>query len=312
LLTADSFPLIADSSMTPIRFGPDEISACIRLAQVALGEDLGRAGDITSRALVPDTQQGTAVFVARQPGVVAGLEAARILLSRVDISVTWEWNSRDGVSVEPGTILARTSGRLRSLLAAERVSLNLLQHLSGVATLTNRFVSAVAGLNCKIYDTRKTTPGLRVLEKYAVRAGGGHNHRMGLHDAVLIKDNHLVAWRMQNGHPSVADAVRAARKETPPGTLVELEVDSVAQLEEALPASPDIALLDNMSAESMRAAVALRDQRAPGIILEASGGIALDTVRAVAETGVDRISVGALTHSAPALDIALDFQEPAA
>lgn len=294
------------------RFGPEEISACLRLAQTALAEDLGRTGDITSQALVGEHVRGSAHFVARQTGVLAGLEAARILVARVDGTVAWEWVSRDGASVGPGTPLARATGRLRSLLAAERVALNFVQRLSGVATLTRRFVDAIGGLACGIYDTRKTTPGWRTLEKYAVRVGGGHNHRMGLHDAVLIKDNHLVAWRLHAGDRPLAEAVRVARAAVPPGTVIEIEVDSIDQLEDALPGGPDIVLLDNMSLAHLRAAVALRQARAPKLVLEASGGITLETVRQVAETGIDRISVGALTHSAPALDIALDFEEPAA
>lgn len=291
------------------RFGPDEISACLRLAQVALGEDLGRAGDITSRALVPDAQQGMAYFVARQSGTVAGLEGARIMLTRVDGTLGWEWMCRDGAAVSPGTRLAQVSGRLRSLLAGERVALNLVQRLSGVATATSRYVTAVDGLACKIYDTRKTTPGLRVLEKYAVRAGGGNNHRMGLHDAVLIKDNHLVAWQMSGSDHKVRDAVERARAAAPPGTIIEIEVDTLEQLEQALPGQPDIVLLDNMTLDQLRRSVTIRNQSAPQVKLEASGGVNLETVRPIAETGVDRISTGAITHSAAALDIALDFDE---
>jgi nicotinate-nucleotide pyrophosphorylase (carboxylating) len=298
-------------SSTP-GFGPEEISACLRLVQEALAEDLGQVGDITSRALVHERLHGSAQFVARQSGVLAGLETVRILLGQLDATVVWEWTCRDGASVGPGSSLARATGRFRSLLAGERVALNFVQRLSGVATLTRRFVDAITGLSCGIYDTRKTTPGWRILEKYAVRVGGGHNHRMGLNDAVLIKDNHLVAWRLRAGDQSLAEVVRVARAGVPPGTVVELEVDSIAQLEQALPGGPDIVLLDNMSLEQLRAAVALRHERAPGLVLEASGGITLDTVRQIAETGIDRISVGALTHSAPALDIALDFEEPAA
>jgi nicotinate-nucleotide pyrophosphorylase (carboxylating) len=282
------------------------------LVQASLAEDLGTTGDITSRALVGEQVRGSAHFVARQRGVLAGSEAARILLSRVDGSIAWEWKCRDGAAVEPGTPLARVTGRLRSLLAGERIALNFVQRLSGVATLTRRFVDAVAGLACGIYDTRKTTPGWRTIEKYAVRVGGGHNHRMGLHDAVLIKDNHLVAWRLRGGSQSLADAVRLARASVPPATVIELEVDSLTQMLEALPGDPDIVLLDNMSPDQLRAAVALRDERAPKLLLEASGGVTLETVREIAETGINRISVGALTHSAPALDIALDFEEPAA
>lgn len=291
-----------------VRFGPGEIAACMRLVQTGLQEDFGSTGDVTSRALVGEQDQGAACLVARQHGVVAGLEAARMVLAKVDGSVVWEWNCRDGAVVEQGTVLARATGRLRSLLAAERVALNFVQRLSGVATLTRAFVEAVAGLNCAIYDTRKTTPGWRVLDKYAVRVGGACNHRMGLHDAVLIKDNHLVAWRRRPGNQSLVEAVRTARAAAPQGTVIELEVDSIAQLEQALPGQPDIVLLDNMSLDQLRSAVAIRSRQAPKIVLEASGGITLETVRHVAETGVDRISIGAITHSAPALDVALDFE----
>jgi nicotinate-nucleotide pyrophosphorylase (carboxylating) len=293
------------------RFGPEEISVCLRLVQAGLAEDLGQVGDVTSAAMVSEHQQGAARFVARQSGVLAGLEAARILLTRLDGTLIWEWGVRDGAQIEPGSMLARVSGRLRSLLAGERVALNFVQHLSAVATQTRRYVETIAGFDCRIYDTRKTTPGWRVLEKYAVRVGGGFNHRMGLYDAVLIKDNHLVAWRFRAAGLSLADAVRAARNAVPEGTVVEMEVDSLAQLEEALPGEPDIVLLDNMELEQLRKAVMIRNRNAPRLLLEASGGITLPIVRQIAETGVDRISIGAITHSAPALDIAFDFEEPA-
>ncbi len=297
---------------TPARqFGPAESAACRELIEAALAEDLGAAGDVTSRALVPEHSAGAARFVVRRAGVVAGLDATRLVLAEVDRAVRWKPLCHDGDAVEAGTVLARVSGRLRSLLAAERTALNFLQRLSGVATLTRTYVDSIAGLPCAIFDTRKTTPGWRVLEKYSVRAGGGRNHRMGLHDAVLIKDNHLVAWRSQSGG-SLADAVRAARATVPPGTVVEIEVDSLEQLDKALLGEPDIVLLDNMSLDELRRAVAVRDARRPRLELEASGGITLATIRGVAETGVNRISVGALTHSAPALDIALDFEEPPA
>ena len=289
-------------------FGPAEISACQRIVQVAMVEDLGEAGDITSLALVPPNLRGSAWFVARRRGILAGLEAARVVLEQVDSTVGWDWICRDGTETEPGTKLARVRGQVRSLLAAERVALNLVQHLSGVATITRRFVDAVEGLNCRIYDTRKTTPGLRQLQKYAVRIGGGHNHRFGLFDAVLIKDNHIAAWRHSGTRP-LADAVRATREATAPQTLITCEVESIPELEEVLPGKPDIVLLDNMPLEMLRDAVDLRNRLAPQILLEASGGITLETVRAIGETGIDRISVGALTHSATALDIALDFEE---
>jgi nicotinate-nucleotide pyrophosphorylase (carboxylating) len=183
-----------------------------------------------------------------------------------------------------------------------------MQHLSGIATLTRKFVDALNGLPCRVYDTRKTTPGLRQLEKYAVRVGGGSNHRFGLFDAVLIKDNHLAAWRRADAQP-LAEAVRQARSATAPQTMIAIEVDSVAQLAEVLPGQPDLVLLDNMGLNALREAVVLRNQVGPSVQLEASGGITLENARAIAETGVDRISVGALTHSAPALDLSLDFSE---
>lgn len=328
----------------PASFCPEEIRACLRLIAVGLEEDLGQGGDLTSQALVNEHVQGVADFVARQPGILAGLDAARMvmfaLVQKCDkcgsaltqrlrgggqqflacadypncrhVAVAWKPECVDGTCLECGQVLARVSGSLRSLLVGERLALNFLQRLSGVATLTRRYVDEVAGLPCSIYDTRKTTPGWRVLQKYAVRAGGGCNHRMGLHDAVLIKDNHLTAWRFQSGNGSLADAVRAVRAAVPVGTVIELEVDSIAQLEQALSGQPDIVLLDNMSLDQLRQAVAIRNQCQPRLVLEASGGITLETVRPVAETGIDRISVGALTHSAPALDIAVDFEEPAA
>jgi nicotinate-nucleotide pyrophosphorylase (carboxylating) len=294
------------------QFDSVERDACRRLIEMGLDEDLGRAGDITSAALVPEGLTGAGRFVARQRGVLAGLDAARMVFERVPGGATWQSRCGDGCDLEPGQEVAHVVGPLRTLLAAERLALNFLQRLSGVATLTRRFVDAVAGTRATIYDTRKTTPGWRVLEKHAVRAGGGRNHRMGLHDAVLIKDNHLVAWQLQSARRSLADAVRAARAAVPAGVVVEIEVDSLEQLDEVLPGEPDIVLLDNFTLEQLRAAVAVRDTRQPGIILEASGGVHLDTVRPIAETGVDRISVGALTHSGPALDIALDFEEPGA
>ncbi len=297
---------------TPIReFGPAEREACRRLVELGLGEDLDRAGDITSRALVSENFAGIACFVARQRGVLAGLDAVPMIFEMVPGGAAFEPQCGDGSGLVTGQVIARVAGPLRALLAAERLALNFLQRLSGVATATRAYVDAIAGAAAAIYDTRKTTPGWRVLEKYAVRAGGGRNHRMGLGDAVLIKDNHLVAWRTAARGQTLADAVRAARASAPSGTVVEIEVDTIAQLRDALGGRPDIVLLDNMPLDQMREAVALRNQLSGGVELEASGGVTIETVRSVAETGVDRISVGAITHSAPALDIALDFEEPA-
>jgi nicotinate-nucleotide pyrophosphorylase (carboxylating) len=281
------------------------------LVELGLDEDLGCAGDITSRALVSESFAGTACFVARQRGVLAGLDAVRMIFEMVPGGAAFGPQCGDGSGLVTGQVIARVAGPLRALLAAERLALNFLQRLSGVATATRAYVDAIAGTAAAIYDTRKTTPGWRVLEKYAVRAGGGRNHRMGLSDAVLIKDNHLVAWRTAARGQTLADAVRAARASAPSGIVVEIEVDTIAQLRDALGGRPDIVLLDNMPLDQMREAVALRNQLSGGVELEASGGVTIGTVRSVADAGVDRISVGAITHSAPALDIALDFEEPA-
>ena len=280
-------------------FLPDEAAACRTLVELAMAEDLGRFGDRTSRALIPADQPGRAAFVARTNGVVAGLPAAAMVCEKLQFKTKIE----DGAIVSRGTVLALASGSLREILAAERTALNFLQRLSGVATLTRKFVDAVAGTSAKILDTRKTTPGWRLLEKYAVRMGGGTNHRIGLFDGILIKDNHLAGL---NG--DVRAAVRMARDAAGNETFsVEVEVDTLEQLDAALVEFADIVLLDNMPADMMREAVKRRNAASPDTKLEASGGVNLDTVRAIAETGVDRISVGALTHSAPALDIALDY-----
>ncbi len=286
-------------------FSPDEAAACERLARLALDEDLGGRGDLTSAALIPADLQGRAAFVARAPGVVAGLPAVRQVCALVEPRVRLDEVVADGARVQPGQQLALVQGPMRGLLTAERTALNFLQRLSGVATQTAAYVAAVAGLPCKVLDTRKTTPGWRLLEKYAVRMGGGHNHRMGLHDGVLIKDNHLAA--LGGGPDAVRQAVALARERHGTSVPVEVEVDTLEQLDVALSAKPDVVLLDNMAPEVMREGVRRRDAVAPGVQLEASGGVTLATLRAIAETGVDRVSVGALTHSAKALDIALDY-----
>jgi len=285
-------------------FTHDERAAAQRLIEWGLHEDVGN-GDQTSLAVIPAEQQGAADFVARSPGVLAGLPAAQTVFAALDPRLRFDPLAQDGSHVQPRQILATVSGPLRALLAGERTALNFLQHLSGIATLTRRFVDAVAGLPCKLLDTRKTTPGWRLLEKYAVRCGGGHNHRLGLFDGVLIKDNHLAARKA-----SLAEILRDARANAKPGIPLEVEVDTLEQLDQALPCGPDVVLLDNMTPEMMREAVRRRNAVAPQVLLEASGGVNLETVRAVAESGVDRVSVGALTHSAPALDIALDYHLP--
>jgi nicotinate-nucleotide pyrophosphorylase (carboxylating) len=288
-----------------MQFTAPEQVAFERLARLALEEDLGTAGDLTSQAVIPPDQTGRAVLVARSPGVLAGLPAAVGVFSLVNPALTFEPHKQDGDALQPNDRLLTVSGRMRSILAGERTALNFLQRLSGVATQTRRYVEAVAGLPCQVLDTRKTTPGWRLLEKYAVRCGGGHNHRLGLSDGVLIKDNHLAA--LGTGREAVREAVRLARERYGTGVPLEIEVDDLAQLDVALAAGPDMVLLDNMTPELMREAVRRRDAAAPGVLLEASGGVTLATVRAIAESGVDRVSVGALTHSATALDLALDY-----
>ena len=267
------------------------------LIEAALAEDLGRAGDITGQACIDADARLSVVFAARQDGRIAGLDCARLALAAMDATATFEIVTPDGADVAPGAILARAEGNARAVLIAERTGLNLLGRLSGIATLTRAYVRLVEGTGATIVDTRKTTPGLRALEKYAVRCGGGTNHRFGLDDAILIKDNHVVACG------GVGEAVRRARAFAGHLVKVEVEVDGLDQLEDALRHGPDVVMLDNFSLDDLKTAVGLSKGRA---VLEASGGVNLATVRAIAETGVEVISVGALTHSAPVLDIGLD------
>lgn len=274
---------------------PDLLIAPI--VRAALAEDLGRAGDVTAQACVPADVRLTADFVSRRPGIVAGLACARLALTELDPTARFESLARDGAQVVAGAPLAKVEANARALLAAERTALNLLGRLSGIASLTRAYVEAVSGTRARIADTRKTTPGLRALEKYAVRCGGGVNHRFGLDDAILIKDNHIAACG------SVAEAVRRARAFAGHLMKVEVEIDGLHQLDAALEHCPDVVMLDNFSLDDLRQAVRRAGGRA---LLEASGGISLETVRAVAETGVDVISVGALTHSVGVLDIGLD------
>lgn len=266
----------------------------------ALEEDLGQAGDITSAACVPADAMCRAHLSARRPGVVAGVDLALAAFRLVDPDIEVEVEKGDGARVAVKDVVLRIDGPARGILTAERVALNFLGRLSGVASETARFVEAVAGTRAKIVCTRKTTPGLRAFEKYAVRCGGGANHRFGLHDAVMIKDNHIVAAG------GIAEALRAAKAAVGHMTIVEIEVETLEQLEEALEHGARVVLLDNMSLEDLRLAVALNKGRA---VLEASGGVTLDGARAVAMTGVDVISSGAITHSAPSLDLGLDFQD---
>lgn len=287
----------AESGVGP-RF-PLTTAELTELVRRALDED-GAASDLTTVATVRSDRHARGRLVARQDGVLAGVPLAVEAFRQLDPKITIRVDTEDGTAVRSGTTVLFLSGHARALLTAERVALNFLQRLSGIATHTRRYVDAVSGTGARIYDTRKTTPGWRKLERYAVRAGGGVNHRFDLASAVLIKDNHLAAL-----DGDVQLAVRRARELSPVGTPVEVECDRRDQLEAAIAAGADIVLLDNMPPERLHECVALA--RAAGVATEASGGISLDTVRAIAETGVDRISVGALTHSSPALDLALDF-----
>jgi len=268
----------------------------------ALAEDLGGAGDLTTNATVPAQARASGVIAARKAGVVAGLQLADAAFQMLGPEVDFDIAIPDGGSVAPGGVIAHVDGSARALLTAERTALNFLGHLSGIATLTRAYVDKVKGTRAKIVDTRKTTPGLRALEKYAVRAGGGFNHRQGLFDAILIKDNHIVAAG------GVGRALAQARAHASHMVKIEVEVTSLEELDEALAYEPDAILLDNMSVAMLKTAVEKAHGKA---LLEASGGVNLDTVRAIAETGVDMISVGALTHSAPVLDIGLDFEPTA-
>jgi len=277
------------------------MAAVEKIVAQALAEDLPW-GDVTSDNLIPSSQRGVGRIEAHQSGVLAGLPVARAVFAQVDPQLDFEPHCADGTHLQPGQVVATLRGSLRTLLRGERVALNLLQRLSGIATVTDRYVKAVEGCRARITDTRKTTPGLRVLERYAVRIGGGHNHRHCLSDAVLIKDNHLVALRARG--VDLSQAVAHLRQTLPHTMTIEVETETLTDVREALAAGVDAILLDNMSPELMAEAVRLIDHRA---VVEASGGITLETVRAAAETGVDLISIGALTHSVRSLDLSLEI-----
>ena len=288
---------------------PAETSAANLLIELALAEDLGDPpDDVTSRVMIGEGQGGRVDIVARKGGVLAGLPIAALVFERLGGRIKFEQKVQDGSPLRPGTVLASLAGPLRTLLTGERTALNFLTHLSGIATLTRKYVEAVRGTNVVLLDTRKTHPGYRLLEKYAVRMGGGQNHRMGLYDGCLIKDNHIAAWNTGHQRKTLADAVRYVRQQIGAGIL-EIEVDGLQQLADVLDADPDIVLLDNMTPETLKQAVELRNERRHRSLLEASGGVSLENVAMIAATGVDRISVGALTHSATALDIAFDWHE---
>lgn len=280
----------------------DEAKQLKRIVSEALAEDLAY-GDVTTKALVPSELEGKAAILVKKDGTLAGMDAAKEVFRQVDRSLRFKALIKDGAKVGKGKVVATIEGKMASMLKAERTALNFLQHLSGIATETARYVDAVAGTKAIITDTRKTVPGLRLLEKYAVRIGGGHNHRLNLGDGVLIKDNHLAIFASCG--VGLGEAVKKARKRAPRTLKVEVEVESVKQAREALSARADIIMLDNMKLKDMRRVVELVHGRA---LLEASGGITLDNVRSVAETGVDLISVGALTHSAKALDISMEVE----
>lgn len=269
------------------------------LVRNALLEDLGLAGDITSAAVIPADHRSVVVMAAREPGVIAGLDAADLAFQLVDPAIAMKRHVQDGATVAPGDIIATIEGPSRGLLTAERTALNFLGHLSGIASVTAKIVAAIAGSKASVACTRKTTPGLRALEKYAVRAGGGMNHRFALYDAVLIKDNHIAVAG------SVRDAIRRARQGVGHLVKIEVEVDTLAQLRDVMDEGVDAVLLDNMTPEQLREAVGIVAGRA---MTEASGRINPQTAAAIATTGIDLISVGWLTHSAPVLDIGLDFE----
>ena len=270
----------------------------------ALAEDLGK-GDVTTEALIPNDQQGSASIIAKEQGILAGIDVAKKVFHKVDPGLRMDVLLEDGSRIKTSDVIARVEGKVANILKAERVALNFLQRLSGIATETNRYVEAVEGLPVHIMDTRKTTPSLRLLEKYAVRVGGGENHRMNLGDGILIKDNHLAALRSRG--LSLKEIIAKARQNAPKRLKIEVEVKTVPEALEAAEAGTDVVMLDNMRLGDMRQTAKMIGGR---VLIEASGGITLDRVRAVPETGVDFISVGALTHSVKALDISLEVESP--
>lgn len=282
------------------------LTALIELAKL---EDLGPDGlDATSACFIPEDATGTAAFVNREPGTIAGLSVLKTICKVYSSRTTYSLQHSDGDLARVSKPLATMTGPMRDLLAIERIALNIMTHLSGIATLTAKYVAHCQGTKANIYDTRKTLPGLRGLQKYAVTCGGGKTHRMGLYDAVLIKDNHLAGTPLDQLAAKLTESAGQARRLTPGIQFVMVEVDTLDQFSEVLKAPIDIALLDNMPLSTLTQAVSMRNQQAPQIQLEASGGVTLDTVGHIAQTGVDRISVGALTHSAPSLDIGLDIR----
>lgn len=301
---------------TQINSGDSRLGSELRqLVRLAIWEDLQNSVDLTTFSLVPESSIGSAAIVARQAGVASGLDLLPQILSEIEAHVELELCLHDGASFEKSQTLCKLSGKVRDLLSLERIALNFLGRLCGIASLTAQFVRLIQGTRAHVYDTRKTTPGWRYLEKYAVQCGGGRNHRLGLFDAILIKDNHLAFHIDSTGKRiSPAQAVERARAfalSWPDcqnrDVMIEIEVDTIAQFHDAIQQSPDIILLDNMTNEQLREAVAIRNDRKSTTQLEASGGVRFDTIAAIATTGVERISVGALTHSAINLDLGLDW-----
>jgi nicotinate-nucleotide pyrophosphorylase (carboxylating) len=292
--------------MSAILFDAATAEAASVLARMSLQEDLRDVGDLTSLATIPAQMEAEVRIVSRQQGVACGLALLPLVFHELPGVVTWTMNFHDGQPIERGTILASIRGPVRTLLTGERTVLNFLTHLSGIATRTAEFVAQVQGTQAVILDTRKTLPGYRLLQKYAVRCGGGTNHRMGLYDGILIKDNHLAARGESGCATAVADA-RQFMASRGASATIEIEVDSLAQLRDALKAGPDIVLLDNMTPTMLSEAVQIRNSMNPSTRLEASGGVTLETVREIAKTGVERISVGSLTHSSPSLDLGFDW-----
>jgi len=305
----------------PMDYRPQTIDAPLLedlsdILRLAIREDLDRSVDLTTMAIVPTGVRGSAALISRSAGVAAGIDLIDEMITELDAGIQWDQRVGDGESIGPGQVLSVLHGEARDLLTCERTILNVVCRMCGIASLTDQFVRAVEGTKARVYDTRKTTPGWRRLEKYAVRCGGGHNHRLGLYDGVLIKDNHLASRAAKDGElldPGQAVALAkefvasgAVRFEYPP--MIEVEIDRLSQLESALKAKPNIVLLDNMTCAQLEECVAIRNRIAPEVELEASGGVRLSTIGAIARTGVERISVGALTHSAIVHDIGLDWQ----
>ncbi len=283
-----------------------ELSDARWLIDRALQEDLHGQPDPTTTSLIAPETMAKVTIGSRAHGRLAGLPVVKLVLDALNADADMTVFKHDGDVITPGDVIVSLRGPLGLLLVAERTILNFLIHLSGIATVTSQYVDLVKGTKAVLLDTRKTLPAYRTLAKYAVRCGGGTNHRMGLYDGILIKDNHLAGWRQQNPTGTLADAIHEARRRQP-GMKIEVEVDTQTQLADVLQARPEIVLLDNMTLDELRQAITMRDQFAPGLLLEASGGVNLKTVQGIAQTGVDRISVGALTHSAPALDLGFDW-----